>query len=98
MAGYSGTPLVKKLGIKLGARVVLIAEPHGFRRLLVGLPDQVRLSTRASGAPDLVVWFVVARRDLDKRIAAIGKLGQTGLVRTAASWPFPLANLRTLRS
>jgi hypothetical protein len=84
MAGYSGTPLVKKLGIKPGAAVALIAAPAGFVRLLVGLPENVKLSTRAAGRPDLVVWFVTARRDLDARIAAIGRLMTSGLW---IAWP-----------
>ena len=58
LSGYSGTPLVKKLGIKPDARVALIGAPPGFRRELVGLPPRVTLGARARGSPDLVVWFV----------------------------------------
>jgi hypothetical protein len=70
MAGYSGTPLVKKLGIKTGSTVALLNAPTGFRRELVGLPAQVRVVTRAVGSPDLVIWFVGWQRDLDRRITA----------------------------
>jgi hypothetical protein len=84
MAGYSGTPLVRKLGIKPDSRVALIAAPVGFERLLVGLPAGVKLTTRAAGTPELVVWFVTARRDLDTRIAAIERLVQSGLW---IAWP-----------
>ncbi|MGE5834806.1 MAG: hypothetical protein ACM4AI_10030 [Acidobacteriota bacterium] len=68
MAGYSGTPLVKKLGIKPDARVALVAAPPGFRRELVGVPPRVALSARARGSPDLVVWFVKSLRQLDAGI------------------------------
>ncbi len=69
-AGYSGTPLVKKLGIKPGMRVALVAAPPDFRRLLVDLPDDVRLSDRATVSPDLAVWFVTSRRDLHRDVEA----------------------------
>jgi hypothetical protein len=45
MAGYSGTPLVKKLGVKEGFSIHVINAPAGYRRLLVG-PE----AGRAQGA------------------------------------------------
>ena len=39
MAGYSGTPLAQKLGIKAGHRVGLVRAPDGFEKTLAGLPD-----------------------------------------------------------
>jgi hypothetical protein len=94
LAGYSGTPLVTKLGIKPGATVALVGAPPGFRRELVGLPREVRLVTRAAGAPDLVIWFVRARRDLDARVGRIG-----GLIRTGAglwvAWPKKASGVTT---
>jgi hypothetical protein len=77
MAGYSGTPLVKKLGIKPGARVALLREPAGFRRELLGLPADVTIGTRAAGSPDLTVWFVTSARDLQGGIRKMaGAMGQ----------------------
>jgi len=64
-AGYSGTPLVKKLGIKPGTSLVLLREPEGFRKLLVGLPENVRVTTRAAEAPDLTIWFVTRRGEME---------------------------------
>lgn len=43
MAGYSGTPLPKKLGIKPGARVALLDAPKGFDATLTPLPEVVDL-------------------------------------------------------
>ncbi|HEX5215564.1 MAG TPA: hypothetical protein VFV98_08890 [Vicinamibacterales bacterium] len=68
-AGYSGTPLVKKLGIKPGSSLVLLREPEGFRKLLVGLPDSVRVTTRAAAAPDLTIWFVTRRGEMEAAMA-----------------------------
>jgi hypothetical protein len=79
LEGYSGTPLVRKLGIKPGFTVALVAAPPGFRRELVGLPGDVRLVTRAGGTPDLVLWFVRTRRDLNRRVGRIGGLIGTGI-------------------
>jgi len=44
MAGYSKTPLVKKIGIKEGFRIMLINVPSNYFNMLEGLPDQVEQS------------------------------------------------------
>ena len=49
-AGYSGTPLPKKLGIKPGARVGLAGAPDGFGALLEPLPDGARVEAAAPAA------------------------------------------------
>jgi len=51
-AGYSGTPLAKKLGIQPGHTVAIVNEPDGFRELLVALPDGVDLEGDLAGAWD----------------------------------------------
>jgi hypothetical protein len=73
MAGYSGTPLPKKLGIKSGQRIALIAAPAGFDATLGMLPADVTLqSGRAAKQPlDVIVWFVTRRAELDRGIAAL---------------------------
>jgi hypothetical protein len=84
MAGYSGTPLVKKLGIKPGARVALVGEPRGFRRELVGLPRDVALGTRPAGSPDLTVWFVKSVRELASGVPKMSRAMGQGLW---IAWP-----------
>ncbi len=44
MAGYSETPLAKKLGIKEGLRVGLVNSPKGFKKELGSLPEKVKIS------------------------------------------------------
>ena len=58
-AGYSGTPLPKKLGIKPGHRVLLDGAPDRLEEeLLVPLPDDVVLQRRAGRAAyDVIVAF-----------------------------------------
>lgn len=66
MAGYSGTPLAKKLGIKSGILVGLIGAPDGFEATLEPLPEDVRISKTARGA-DRVVIFVRSMQELVRR-------------------------------
>jgi hypothetical protein len=72
-AGYSGTPLAKKLGIKTGDTVVLVGAPAGFEDELEGLPDNVQLRRRAGGKPEVVVLFTTEVRDLERRFPTLAK-------------------------
>ncbi|MDH3253936.1 MAG: DUF3052 domain-containing protein [Acidobacteriota bacterium] len=65
--GYSGTPLAKKLGIKSGHRLGLIAAPADFERALEGLPKGVRISRRAVGTFDVMVFFSTTAVMLESR-------------------------------
>jgi len=56
-AGYSGTPLLKKLGIKPGARVLLLNAPVGYLALLGPLPADVTLLSAPVGPLDFVQLF-----------------------------------------
>lgn len=67
MAGYSGTPLPQKLGIKSGSRVALVRAPEGFEGELGALPDGVRLRTQVRGPQDVVLFFVTRRSELARR-------------------------------
>ncbi|MEZ6241640.1 MAG: hypothetical protein R3B57_01205 [Phycisphaerales bacterium] len=71
-AGYSGTPLAKKLGIKPGARVLLRGAPKGFEDTLAGLPDDATVLRAARGAPfDVMVSFHKKASALDGDIKAM---------------------------
>jgi len=66
MAGYSGTPLPKKLGIKEGALVSLVAEPPDFARETLGaLPAAVAGTDTDNSLVDVIVWFVEWMADLE---------------------------------
>ena len=72
MAGYSGTPLPKKLGIKDGHRVVLLAAPDGFEATLTPMPQAVVSTTlRGSALFDVAVFFTKRRRTLESRFDAV---------------------------
>ncbi len=72
-AGYSGTPLAKKLGIESGSTVALIAEPAYFRDLLAPIPPDVLFRTSFRGRVDVAVQFVTRRTDLERRLDAAGR-------------------------
>ena len=96
MAGYSGTPLPKKLGIKPGHRVALVAAPAGFLDVLGTLPEGVRIvrGLRGSKPFDVIVWFVKRRSDLDKRFSGIAaRLDPAGGLWVA--WPKQASGVAT---
>jgi hypothetical protein len=67
-AGYSATPLPRKLGIKPGHRVLLLRAPEGFA---LDLPEGATVSTRASGVADVIVAFHLRRAELARRMPAL---------------------------
>lgn len=74
MAGYSGTPLPQKLGIKTQYRIALINAPDGFEDTLGPLPDDVDIGRVATGKTfDVMVCFVRCLADVKKQFAALRK-------------------------
>lgn len=67
MAGYSGTPLVKKLGIKPGQHIALLGGPPGYRKTLGPLPDQVNCAEQLSEKLDFIQLFATTQADLKRR-------------------------------
>ena len=94
MAGYSGTPLAKKLGIRAGAAVALLGAPDGFEDTLGGLPAEVRLRRDARAVSDLMLLFVESRAALQKRFpAAVRTLNAKGSIWIA--WPKKASGIQT---
>src|SRR5258708_40370428 len=73
MAGYSATPLARKLGIYSGHVIALLDAPPGFPGLLAPLPDGVETHTALDGGGpfDVVVCFTTLRAVLEKRVAEV---------------------------
>lgn len=71
MAGYSGTPLAKKLGIAEGSIVALVAAPDG---VLGDLPGGVRVRHQARGRAEVVVAFFTERAELERRFGALSQM------------------------
>jgi len=85
MAGYSGTPLVKKLGIKENFKAAILNAPAGFTRTL-DLPAGVKLNSRSPRPLDFAMLFVKSKRDLDaKFLPCAAQLAPAGML--WISWP-----------
>ena len=81
MAGYSGTPLPKKLGIKEGSRIVFVQAPQGLEKDLGILPAGATVLRTARAPLDVVLIFVKSERELltqftyyAERLAPAGRL------------------------
>lgn len=86
MAGYSGTPLARKLGIKAGARVRTQNAPAHYPELLEPLPPGVLLSSRLTRDVDVYHLFTRSRRELAVELPKImHRIRQHGMI--WVSWP-----------
>jgi len=73
VAGYSGTPLARKLGLKEGHTVGLIDAPDGFVDTLEPLPPDVTFRTTTRGPLDIVIVFVTERRQIERRLEGLSR-------------------------
>ena len=86
MAGYSGTPLAQKLGIKAGQKVATIGRPASYRKLLAPLPNAVSFATKVEAGATFIHLFVSERKTLETELKRIRKLiADTGTL--WVSWP-----------
>ena len=82
-AGYSGTPLPKKLGIKPGHRLLLLSAPENFE---LDLPEDVKVGRAARGKADVIVSFHVERTDLARRMPKLREAMEPA-ARLWIAWP-----------
>ena len=86
MAGYSGTPLVTKLGVKPGFRVALVNAPKAFKEELGPLPDSAKYKSPTVDSLDLILLFVSSETQLTLQFAPLAaKLQKNGMIWVA--WP-----------
>ncbi|HEV2755091.1 MAG TPA: DUF3052 domain-containing protein [Actinomycetota bacterium] len=83
-AGYSGTPLAKKLGIKEGSALALVAAPDGWA--VPDLPSGVTVKTSLRGAFDVAVVFVRSAAELRRRAGSVERSTPDGSAVWIA-WP-----------
>jgi|ERR1700722_14774434 len=94
MAGYSGTPLAKKLGIKEGDQVTLVNSPEGYLELLEPLPSAVAFINRISKSNDIIHIFCTQRAELEKALSIYrDKIKPNAMV--WVSWPKKSAKVPT---
>ena len=85
-AGYSGTPLIRKLGIRAGMRLLVVDAPGHYRQLLGDLPEDVRFDDDPADPVPFIHVFVRSRAELEERVAAaMPRMTQDGML--WVSWP-----------
>ncbi|HEY2515995.1 MAG TPA: hypothetical protein VGI39_34225 [Polyangiaceae bacterium] len=96
MAGYSGTPLSKKLGIKSGHRVAVVRPPEGFEKSLGELPEDVTLQKGIAGKVplDVILFFAGRRGEFEKHLSSLrGRMATAGGLWIA--WPKKASGVAT---
>ena len=92
-AGYSGTPLPKKLEIKEGTRVATIGAPADFSKTLGKLPRGAKLQRGITAPRDLTIWFITARKQLEGDLRRIAPAKGEGSLWIA--WPKKASGMKT---
>ena len=86
MAGYSGTPLVKKLGLKENFRIRIIHPPPNYFDLLPDLPEGIKIIKTKSRGIDFIHLFSKEAKELNQLIPELKKeLVSNGMI--WVSWP-----------
>jgi hypothetical protein len=94
MAGYSGTPLAAKLGIKAGMSLCAVGAPREYAAIVKPLPADVTLVARASRNTDIVHIFATRAAELGKSLERFrGALDPAAVV--WVSWPKTSAKVDT---
>jgi hypothetical protein len=85
-AGYSGTPLARKLGIRPGCRLYLRGAPDNYAALVAPLPEGVELVGRIGAATDMLHVFATRRAELERALRA-GLAAMRADASIWVSWP-----------
>ncbi|NCD72174.1 DUF3052 family protein [Mucilaginibacter agri] len=86
MAGYSGTPLAKKLGIKEGAQISLINVPEHYFSLFTDLPSELTITDLTNQKQDFVHFFTKQANEFTELLPVIrNNIKSNGII--WVSWP-----------
>ena len=92
-AGYSGTPLAKKLGIKEGFKIALYNQPDYYFKLFTDFPAEIKIAGSKSKA-DFIHFFVKEEQQLLKLISKLkNQIEQNGMI--WISWPKKSSKVET---
>jgi len=81
-AGYSGTPLLKKLGIKPGHKLLLVNQPGNYFELFeTNVADQL---CKKNETPDLIHLFVTTKKDFESEMKRLEEIIKTN--KNVAIW------------
>jgi hypothetical protein len=94
VAGYSGKPLVEKLGIKEGFKIAIVNSPAGYKSLLGSLPAKVRVAKASDGQLDFIQVFSREKVILKREIPALRmQIASNGMI--WVTWPKGASKLET---
>jgi hypothetical protein len=94
MAGYSGTPLAQKLGIKPAQTVVVIDEPANYRKLLGPAAERMTFARHPGNGASFIHFFTTRRAELEKRLKQLRRhISDSGTI--WVSWPKKSAGVPT---
>ena len=93
LAGYSGTPLPKKLGIKPGSTLALVHAPADFESTLGSLPEGTAVRRRLRPGADVTLWFLDSLATLEGGIEEMAEIAAEG--RLWICWPKKAAGTAT---
>jgi len=85
LAGYSGTPLPKKLGIKPRSVVALLHAPKNFEQVLGRMPEGVKVKQAHNSDCDLTLWFAKSQVEINREVRRLAKAIGDGKIWIA--WP-----------
>ncbi len=93
-AGYSGTPLPKKLGLKSGQRIIILGAPENYDAILGDLPDGLETADSLDGIFDFIQFFTVERAEFETQFPLLkAALAQDGML--WISWPKKASKIPT---
>lgn len=93
-AGYSGTPLARKLGIKSGDKICLFNQPDYYFELFDYLPDNIELVTNPSVKKNFIHYFAQSARDLERDMGQLkSQIESNGII--WISWPKKASKVET---
>ena len=94
MAGYSGVPLTKKLGILANSELVIINEPQEFRQLIKPIPEGVRVEARVTKGTDMVHIFATSKNRLSESLQlCVKQMARDAVI--WVSWPKKSSQMRS---
>lgn len=94
MAGNSGTPLAKKLGIQEGSKLYVVQPPKDYLKVIAPVPNGVKVASRMSGDIDIVHVFSAQKSQLLQALrVCLDKLKPNGAI--WVSWPKKASKVTT---
>jgi hypothetical protein len=93
-AGYSATPLAKKLGLKTGFTIKLVQPPDYYFEMFTDLPDEIEIEQDHATVKDFIHFFAKDALELTNGIKALKQeMKQTGML--WISWPKKISSIQT---